>query len=75
MALTSLHVKDYCYGGNYYSLCKYHATVQRSDGKMVSVCTKLSGKGTKSYPNNGNDDNCQGYILLHYKDQGYDVDK
>jgi hypothetical protein len=79
MALTPLHVRDYCYAG--YSgggLCKYLDTLRRTDGTSVNVCTKLhSGAYDKlkkkrgSYKPTG--DNCAGYLYLEYKKQGYDV--
>lgn len=86
MALTPLHVRDVCYGGGWYGggnkTCKYLDSVTRSDGKYVSVCTKLnSGAFTaleakrQKWGAAPTGDNCAGYILLQYKDQGYDVKK
>jgi len=86
MALTPLQVRDVCQSGSYYSgakACKYHDQQTRSDGKWVSVCTKLNAgayaaleakrKGSYRYGGTPTGDNCQGYILLQYKDQGYDI--
>lgn len=82
MALTSLHVQDVCYGmaSNYASVgkaCKYLTSMPRGDGKYVQVCTKLNTgafeKLKASGHHHGTGDNCQGYLLLLYKKQGYDA--
>lgn len=87
MALTPLQVQDVCYGGGNWwtaganTICKYLDTVNRKDGKYVQVCTKLNpgayavlDKRRQSHPNayDPKGDNCSGYLLLQYKDQGYD---
>lgn len=88
MALTPLHVRDVCYGPGWTQGsnlgCKYLDNVSRSDGQWVQVCTKLNpgaftaleqkrkqGGWGANYTPKG--DNCQGYLLLQYKKQGYDV--
>lgn len=84
MALTPLHVHDVCCGSwASGGVCKYLDQVRRSDGKAVSVCTKLNSgafadlekKRKQRWGNLANGDNCQGYLYLQYKDQGYDVKK
>ena len=87
MALTPLHVRDVCYGPGWTAksnqMCKYLDSTQRSDGKYVSICTKLNPGAYKALcarrgtvgnnPWEPKGDNCQGYLLLQYKNQGYDV--
>lgn len=80
--LTPLHVRDVCYAGYTGQTCKYIDNVVRSDGKYVSVCTKLNAGAfaqlqakTKGYYSPPTGDNCAGYTTLQYKSQGYDVDK
>ncbi len=88
MALTQLQVIDVCYGGNRWGgqankTCKYLEGRLRSDGKYVHVCTKknpgafakleAAQKGANYYPGPPTGDNCSGYLLLEFKDQGYDI--
>lgn len=82
MALTPLHVMDVCRGGgyDYQKMCKYLDS-RIVGNNYVNVCTKLNAgayaaleqqrKGGGNWLPKG--DNCQGYLLLTYKKQGYDV--
>lgn len=81
MALTPLHVRDVCYGGSWggQTQCKYIDHIQRSDGKTVAVCTKHNAgafaaleKKSSWYSRDKMQDNCSGYLMLMFKEQGYD---
>ena len=86
MALTPLHVRDVCHSGTWGgpTSCKYLDQVSNSNGKFVSVCTKLcptayaalqkkrTGQHAWFGQSTPTGDNCQGYLLLHHKEQGYD---
>lgn len=81
MALTQLQVRDICYGGGT-KVCKYLDYVNRKDRKYVAVCTKFNPgayadleKKRAGWGQSFNNDNCNGYLYLQYKDQGYDVKK
>lgn len=85
MALTPLQVRDVCYGGQWgygNTVCKYLDHVNRKDKKYVAVCTKLNPgayadleKKRAGWGQAPKGNNCQGYLYLQYKDQGYDVKK
>lgn len=79
MAITPLHVQDHCLAGN---TCKYICWEILED-KSVPICLKLSQsyyeklkESLKPYDIDLEDrsDNCQGYLPLKYKPQGYDVE-
>jgi hypothetical protein len=78
MALTQLQVNNYCMAGN---TCRYLCW-ENADGKSVAVCTKLSRsyylqmkRDMQMYGVDLDErgDNCQGFLLLKHKPQGYDV--
>lgn len=84
MSLTPLHVTDVCYGGNWGAggtTCKYIDSTVRQDGTWIQICTKLNPgafaaleqKRKQWGQHQPTGDNCQGYLLLHHKQQGYDV--
>jgi len=78
MALTPLQVTSVCYSGSYKKRCKYLDHRLRKDGEFVSVCTKLHVGAYEALVKRRKDegekepsgDNCKGYLLLLYKEQG-----
>ena len=80
MALTPLHVQDVCNSG---TQCRYLCWETLEDtGKTIAVCLKRSPsyynqvkRDMDMYGVNLDErgDNCSGYLLLKYVEQGYDV--
>lgn len=79
MALTHLHVVNFCQAGN---LCRYLAWEQ-VDGESIAYCLKHAQhyykqirRDMKMYDQDLDErgDNCPGYLLLKHKEQGFDVD-
>lgn len=78
MALTQLHVNNFCMSGD---TCKYLCW-ETVEGKSTALCLKHAPNYYEQVRRNmrmyGVDldkqaDNCQGYLLLKYKPQGFDV--
>jgi hypothetical protein len=78
--LTPLHVQDVCLASE--QQCRY-LSYENIDGKSVAFCLKHAPNYYRQIRRDmqyyGIDldlrgDNCQGYLLLKYKEQGYDVD-
>jgi hypothetical protein len=85
MALTQLHVLNYCNaGGSWWNgngqMCKF-LTYEMVGQKYTPLCMKKApaivtqkkkeGKLPSNFDKLG--DNCQGYTYLKHKEQGYDL--
>lgn len=80
MALTQLHVQNVCNAGN---PCRYLCWETLETGQSVAVCLKKVPGYYRQVKRDmqmyGVDleergDNCQGYLLLKYVPQGYDLE-
>lgn len=78
MALTPLHVQNVCLAGEQ---CRYLCW-EVVDGANIAFCAKLSPEYYKQMRRDMSfydidlderGDNCQGYLLLKHKMQGYDL--
>ena len=78
MALTPLHIQDVCLSGEQ---CRYLCW-EYIDNKSVAFCTKLAPEYYKQMRKDmrfydvdldQRGDNCQGYLLLKHKEQGYNL--
>lgn len=91
MALTPLHVTNICLVWTGHKTCRYHTTgddgknyclkktpaeKKRIDKEVAALYKQAKENGQKIRDfGRAIGDNCDGYLILKYLKQGYDVDK